>query len=759
MNYAHDIEVYPNVFTFSCEHIETGDRWYYEISVRRNDLHGLVTFLFALRDSKANMVGYNNFEFDWLVLNFILERFNSWVKLSWEAVVSFIYEFSQRIFNASKAEKFQMIKWRPIIRQIDLIQIHALNTIDDNGQGRWTSLKMLEFNMRSVSIQDLPFPPGTYLTAEQIPILAYYNMEGDVVATVKFFHHTVELIKLRDELTERFGKDFTNYSDVKIGETYFAMLLEKHTPGICYYKDENNQRQMRQTHRKSMNLRDAVFPWINFKEPEFQRIKDYFINQTITETKGVFVGLECVVDGLKFKFGLGGIHASVDAQSIYSDDEYIIRDVDVKSFYPDITIKNRIHPEHLGDVFCDIFEEMFNERQTHVKKSAMNNTLKLAMNAGGFGKTNSKYSPFYDPMHTMKITINGQLMLCLLAEGLMTIPDLKIIQANTDGVTIRVPRAVSNQVDNICRQWEAITGLELEDVNYKAMHIRDVNNYIGVFEDGDHKVYNKKSKDIPSDAVYIGRPTKFGNPFQIGKDGNREEVISKYRQWVMCQPELLKAIKEELKGKDLVCWCAPDPCHGDVLIELANPPKTKQVGVYETKQAQDQTPLGWQKDFSAWVVPLAANAALVHGANIEEYIRSPERDIMDFMLRTKTPQKSQLVLVDDAGIEHQQQRVTRYYAAHHGGNLFKLSPPTKPHTVGTFKKAQGVTDAEYFKHDPMVWTAGIHTKNQGRYVERRDGITVGWKVEPCNDIRYVNGSNINHDYYITEAHKLVDCIN
>ncbi|WP_054313315.1 DUF4326 domain-containing protein [Mesorhizobium sp. 1M-11] len=69
--------------------------------------------------------------------------------------------------------------------------------------------------------------------------------------------------------------------------------------------------------------------------------------------------------------------------------------------------------------------------------------------------------------------------------------------------------------------------------------------------------------------VYIGRPSKWGNPFVIGRDGSREEVIAKYRAWLTSQPELLDAL-DELRGRDLVCWCAPLACHGDVLIELAN---------------------------------------------------------------------------------------------------------------------------------------------------------------------------------------------
>jgi hypothetical protein len=67
--------------------------------------------------------------------------------------------------------------------------------------------------------------------------------------------------------------------------------------------------------------------------------------------------------------------------------------------------------------------------------------------------------------------------------------------------------------------------------------------------------------------IYIGRPSVWGNPFKIGKDGNREEVITKYKEWVNNQPNLLDKI-HTLEGKTLGCWCSPKPCHGDVLIDL-----------------------------------------------------------------------------------------------------------------------------------------------------------------------------------------------
>ena len=84
------------------------------------------------------------------------------------------------------------------------------------------------------------------------------------------------------------------------------------------------------------------------------------------------------------------------------------------------------------------------------------------------------------------------------------------------------------------------------------------------------KVLNKYKDGVPTNAVYIGRPSKWGNPFVIGKDGSREEVIDKYRAWLLTQPAKVEEAKRELAGKDLVCFCAPKGCHGDVLIEVAN---------------------------------------------------------------------------------------------------------------------------------------------------------------------------------------------
>ena len=85
------------------------------------------------------------------------------------------------------------------------------------------------------------------------------------------------------------------------------------------------------------------------------------------------------------------------------------------------------------------------------------------------------------------------------------------------------------------------------------------------------KVLNAKrvGKNPGPECVYVGRPSRWGNPFVIGRDGTRDEIIAKYRAWVLAKPVLMAAL-DELRGKNLVCWCAPERCHADVLLEFSN---------------------------------------------------------------------------------------------------------------------------------------------------------------------------------------------
>lgn len=468
-DYVWDIETFPNVFSVVVEHAQSPARFYFEISDWRNDSKELLDFLQFLKLSNARMVGFNSLGFDYPVLHTLIRMGRGDART--------LYQKAQAIIGSQDDDKWAHLvnPTDRYVTQIDLFKIHHF----DN-KARSTSLKALEFNMRMDNIEDLPFPVGTELTRDQVDILKDYNAH-DVAATKRFYHESHKMIKFREELTHKYQRDFMNHNDTKIGKDYFLMKLEE--AGVPCYDYGPNGRTPRQTKRSVIHLRDAILPWIAFQNPEFNRVLEWLKQQSITETKGVFTDLKAVVNGFTFVFGLGGIHGSMESVVVESDDDNVIIDLDVTSYYPNLAIVNGFHPAHLGKEFVSIYKHLFEQRKQYEKTSAESAMLKLALN-GVYGDSNNVYSPFYDPLFTMSITLNGQLLLCLLAENLMQVPGLKLVQVNTDGLTVKVPRVHQGEVETVRQYWQAITGLNLEDNIYKTMFIRDVNNYIAVFENG-----------------------------------------------------------------------------------------------------------------------------------------------------------------------------------------------------------------------------------------------------------------------------------
>lgn len=488
-DYAYDIETYPNAFTCRVIHIATDTRWRFEISDRIDQGDEFRTFMMQLKGCGARLVGYNNVGFDYPVVHPMM--------LLHYRTAREIYDKAMSIIRGN--DKFGHIIWDrdQIVPQLDLFKIHHFDNV-----ARATSLKALEVAMRMRNVEDLPFPVGTILTPEQIDVLHEYN-DHDVVATCYFYARSQEQIKFREELTQRYGRNFLNHNDTKIGKDYFIMELEK--AGVQCFDQTPNGRQPRQTIRPSINLGDVIFPYVRFERPEFERIRAYLAGKTITETKGVFTDLSATVDGLDYVFGVGGLHMSIPPSVVCSDDEFVVVDVDVASYYPNLAIKNRLFPAHLGEQFCVIYEDVYNQRKSHAKGTAPNAMLKLALN-GVYGDSNNVYSPFYDPQYTMSITINGQMLLCMLVEQLIKTPGLTMVQCNTDGVTFRVPRRHLEHTRALCKWWEGVTGLSLEEAIYSRMFIRDVNNYIAEYEGGKLKrkgayEYNLQWHQDPSALV------------------------------------------------------------------------------------------------------------------------------------------------------------------------------------------------------------------------------------------------------------------
>lgn len=717
-DWVYDLECYPYIFTAAFTSVSTRERRVYEISDRIDNSVELHEFLGWLASTNARMVGFNNLGYDYeLIHAFMLNP-----SLGYEG----LYAKSMSIIGS---HGFQQTVW-PSDRLIEQIDLYKICHYDN--KAKRTGLKQIEFAMNAESVEDLPYDVGIYLDDYQKDQLIAYNFV-DVENTLDFYERLASKIKLREELSRKFNRDFMNHNDTKIGKDYFIMKLEEN--GVQCFTSGFGGKQPIQSFRPEINLGDCVLPTLEFHHPAFKAVKDWLSSRTITKTKGVFElievnrdmashmnpklvkvhglkldqlktfnpdckssksgvsiselpgildsgldfklvsgkkdesGLNCVVDGFEFVFGTGGIHGSVPGRTVESDDDTVLIDADVKSFYPNLAIKNNFYPEHLTPLFCNIYSDLYDQRGQYSKKEypSENTMLKFALN-GSYGDSNNQYSPLYDPMFTMKITINGQLLLCKLSEMLMMIPGLEMIQINTDGLTVKLPRNKLELYHSICDRWQDQTRLELEFVEYSKMFIRDVNNYIAVGSDG-----------------YV-----------------------------------------------------------------------KRKGAYEYLKVEDGGTLEYHQNRSALVVKKAAEAVLLKGYHLESFIKNHRNDF-DFMLFTKATGGSKLILNGEF-----QQKNLRYFMSVDGHQLKVIRTPKKGNKIGDYKRKTGITDDFYAtvlsQIEPGTWDERIHTRNKSKYDTTEVSIQGGYNATECNHIKNFDRSKVDYQFYIDEARKLINAV-
>lgn len=661
---VYDLETLKNCFTCHFEALFSDLSGTFEISEYRDDREALFQWFRYWRANQTPMLGYNVISFDYPILHYIDNNPGCGVDDIYNKAQEQIRDRSY--LNTVRVQE----RFAP---QIDLYKLHHF----DN-RAKSTSLKALQFNMRCDSVLEMPLPFDVPISKEDVSAVLVPYGDHDVESTKQFALHSMDAIKFRIGLIETLGLDVLNFNDTKIG----AKILEKRLGDELCYDWTGGRRAPRQTHRDRIPLADIIFPYVRFSNPEFQRILDWMRGQVISEdevtgklkTKGIFSGIHATVGGLDFHFGTGGIHGSVPAQRVVADEEWALVDIDVKGLYPDIAVKNRLYPEHLGERFVEEYARLPAERkewqERKGKKCAEANSMKLASN-GTYGNSNNEYSVFFDPKFTMTITVNGQLLLSMLAEWLLTVPSIQLLMINTDGITYRIRRDQMQAAREIQKAWEAYTRLVLEEAHYSRLWLRDVNNYVAESVDG----------------------------------------------------------KLKIKG----AYWYPDPENYAASISEAQPP-------------------AWHKDLSNTIAPMAAVAHMVHGTDIEKFIYSHSNPF-DFFLRAKVDRASQLWIGDE-----QVQRICRYYIAHNGGAMRKVSPPVKGAQVGQWKRKNGISDFEYMTVLQEVgdaWDARIHTANKSKYVVREMGIEAGHLVRECNLASKFDFANLNYDWYVEQAKKLV----
>ena len=302
-------------------------------------------------------------------------------------------------------------------------------------------------------------------------------------------------IALRKTLTEQYNIPLFSASEPRISKELFLHFLSEKT-GIKKYE----LKQLR-TNRTQIVVKDLILPYIKFETATFQKLLKRFNEITVypEHTKGGFK-YSINYKGVKTDFGLGGIHGAKTSGVYEVTENTIIMTSDVVSYYPNLAIRNGWAPAHLPTHdFCELYEWFFNERRKIPKSDPRNYVYKIILNST-YGLSNDKHSFLYDPEFTMRITINGQLSLCMLYEMITErIPGAQPLMQNTDGLETIIPKNYEKEYLDICKEWEEITNLQLEHDKYSKLILGDVNNYIALteFNEVDKDKYLKLKESAP----------------------------------------------------------------------------------------------------------------------------------------------------------------------------------------------------------------------------------------------------------------------
>lgn len=442
--YVWDCEILVNFFSATFLNVDTLEVHSFYIHKSKDQRQEIINFL----TDCTLLIGYNNLNFDYRLLHMILTG---------NPTIGDLYGMAQRIVSDER------LGWVPkLIPQLDLLKLNHYDF-----EGRQASLKWLQINMGMKSVQDMPFKHDHHVRVEDIPIILKYNL-NDVEATYELWKRSQDLITLREMVSEKYRMDMSNYSNAKMGEMILLRMISDKT------KIDIKTLSKCRTVRKDLRLKDVILPSVSFVTPEFQKIYDTFAGMTVTKDSEKPEML-AMFDNVPFYFGMGGLHAC-RGSGIYTD----VDSIDVRGYYPALSVAQKFSPQHFGKNFVDVYGQIAIERGMYKKGDPMNQALKEAQ-VSVFGKSRSEFSPFYDLKLFYQITINGQLLLAMLCERITKYGAGKILMANTDGIEIQVTNRET--FDWLCKEWQEAFGVVLEFSKYKKLIIRDVNNFLAIYED------------------------------------------------------------------------------------------------------------------------------------------------------------------------------------------------------------------------------------------------------------------------------------
>lgn len=351
------------------------------------------------------------------------------------------------------------------------------------------SLKIYGGRLHSKRMQDLPIEPDALISPEQRAILRQYRRNDDLT-TLDLYTKLKPQIELRANMSKVYGMDLRSKSDAQIAEAVIKSQIGGYIerPTI--------------PHGTTFQFKAPSF--VSFQTPQLQAVLDMVQRavftvsdkETAIDDTDVKTGIQMpkeltdakvrIGNGV-YRMGIGGLHSSESCAVHVSDGAHVLSDHDVTSYYPSIILNCGLYPYHLGPRFLEVFRNIFDSRVAakRSKDKVTDLALKIVLN-GSFGKFGSKWSILFSPNLLIQVTLTGQLSLLMLIE-MLELCGIPVVSANTDGIVVKCPLALEPMRDQIMQWWESVTGFGLDMTSYGLLASRDVNNYIAIKPNGEHK--------------------------------------------------------------------------------------------------------------------------------------------------------------------------------------------------------------------------------------------------------------------------------
>lgn len=531
--FVYDIEVFQNIFHCSAINTETKEIHKFEISPRKNQLSELISFFKQVNspvswndnyttncsiDSDRIFCGYNNLHYDNPVINYIIEYEHVLAERPVPVITNSIFNLSREITNSGEnIEKWKRWKYQVWFDSFDILTMLYSNKLR-------VGLKEIQVTMQYKNVQEFVCDWSKPLPIEDFDSMIDYNI-NDIESTSALLDRCKKDIDLRLAIEDEYGVKVLSKDGVNIGMKILThKYLEK--TGLTWWDIKDLR-----SPQAYIPLKDVILPFIKYDSPILKSVLDEMKTQVVSPGRKGYEK-NFVFGGLRYTVGVGGIHSKNDPEIVIPAEDEMLIDIDVASLYPSMLIEYGFYPKHLGPEFLEVYSQIRSERieAKHNGDKIKDSTLKLALN-GLSGNLQNEHNFCYSPFAVMQIRINGQLLLLMLAEKLVEL-GCRIVQANTDGLFVLLKKSIYDKVNNVCREWEQLTKLTLEEDRFEAMYQYAINDYIAVKEGytdirdrflaGEQIVQKKKTGELYKSIEqiqddYIKQKGMFITKVQLGK--------------------------------------------------------------------------------------------------------------------------------------------------------------------------------------------------------------------------------------------------